>query len=304
MATGQTGGWTTVGSANGNITLGSGTGYVDTVTALAATIPMGLTTNAEDYIDTVNNNVSMRLSTFASGTAAANVTANWDFAMVSMSWIYARPMYEQSDYRFFANLDQSPPDVGSALAGQNTAATAPTQGTAFRLRVLLHNFGQDEATSGASLKVQIASRGVDNLCDTSFTNETYSDLSPSSGAVRYYDNSTLADADNITTNNADDPINSLYTSVRETYEESNNFTNGQNSVRTDQTGKWDFALVDFSAAINTTYCVRVVNSDSTPLDTYTVVPQFTTVPENPIILLSFTPLLLRFMRRRKKNIKV
>jgi hypothetical protein len=247
--------------------------------------------------------MNMRMATMASGTSTANVTANWDFAMASISWIYPNPQYEQSDYRFFANLDQSPPDVGSALGDQNTAVTAPNQGTAFRLRVLLHNYGRDEAVSGQNFKVQIAERGSDNVCDTNFTNESYVDLSANSGAVRFYDNSTLADGDNITSDNVNDPVNSLFSSVRETYEESNNFTNSQNIIRTDQTGKWDFAMVDFSAATNTTYCVRIVKSDNSTLDTYTAIPQFTTIPENPIILLGLTPFLIGFMRKRKKGSK-
>ncbi|OGM19868.1 hypothetical protein A2686_01210 [Candidatus Woesebacteria bacterium RIFCSPHIGHO2_01_FULL_38_10] len=245
--------------------------------------------------------MNVRLRTTAAGTSTGNATTNWDFIFTSISWVYATPQYEQSAYRFYGNLDQSPPDVDTPLAALNTAATAPAQGTGFRMRILLDNYGQDVASSGVTFKMQIAVRGADNLCDTSFTNETYADLSDSSGNVRYYNNTNLADAANITSDNANDPTHESHTVVRETYEEANNFTNSQNAIRSNQDGKWDFALVDFSATADTTYCMRVVKSDATTLDTYTVVPQFTTIPENSFLLAGLFPLILGFIRKLKRK---
>src|ERR1051325_11953309 len=47
----------------------------------------------------------------------------------------AATTFDQSGYRWFNNVDSL--QVGSTLAGLNASATAPAQGTAFRLRELL-----------------------------------------------------------------------------------------------------------------------------------------------------------------------
>ncbi|HEV8601227.1 MAG TPA: fibronectin type III domain-containing protein, partial [Patescibacteria group bacterium] len=46
-------------------------------------------------------------------------------------------IYDQTAYRFYNNVDSST-SVGTPLAANNTPATAPAQGTNFRLRTLLH----------------------------------------------------------------------------------------------------------------------------------------------------------------------
>jgi hypothetical protein len=297
------GGWTQVG---GTATFSYV--YTDSITALAATLPVGYVTNPEDHVDTVNNRMNIRLRSTAAGTSTGNATTNWDFTFTSIAWVYASPQYEQAVYRWFENTDST--DVGGALGGvaQDTAATAQPQGTPFRLRLLLHNYGQDVATSGQNFKIQIASRGVDNLCDTSFSGETYADISATSGVIRFYNN-TPAD-NSALTGNANDPIHASHNSSEiknQTYKDldgsdaNQNFTNSQSAVRSSQDGKWDFAIVDFSATADTTYCLRVVKSDATTLDTYTVIPQFTTVPENALLLGGLFPLILGFMRKLKRK---
>ena len=86
----------------------------------------------------------------------------------------ASPTYTQSAYRWFANADSA--DVGSALAASNTAATQPSAGSAFRLRMLLHDDTATGTISADSFKLQVANRGADGVCDTSFLNETYRDV--------------------------------------------------------------------------------------------------------------------------------
>jgi len=41
-------------------------------------------------------------------------------------------------------------------------------------------------------------------------------------------------------------------------------------------GLWDFPLVDHSAAAGSSYCFRVLKSDGTVVDTYSVIPEITT----------------------------
>ena len=85
------------------------------------------------------------------------------------------------------------------------------------------------------------------------------------------------------------------------YEEANNFTNTVAAIPSGEDGEWDFSIVDFSAAEDTTYCLRVVESDGTVLSTYSVVPEFTTVPENPILLFGLYPLFVGIIKRFKKK---
>lgn len=62
-------------------------------------------------------------------------------------------------------------------------------------------------------------------------------------------------------------------------------------------------MVDFAAAENTTYCLRVVKSDNTIIDTYTVMPEFTTVPENPLLLIGLAPFVFGFIKRVRRSQK-
>jgi len=261
----------------------------------------GWMTNPEDHIDTVGNEMSLRLRTTADGALGNNSTRVWDFAMVSIQWTETPTIaLNEAAYRWFANTDTT--DVGSTLANLDTPlAMAPAQGTAFRLRILIHAANSNLAISGQTFKLQIAERGGDNLCDTNFSQESYSDLSPSSGAIRFYDN-TPSDGVALTAN-ANDPTHGspAQTVNNQTYEEANNFTNSQSAINAGEDGKWDFAIVDFSASQDVTYCLRALKSDGTALNSYTVVPEFTTVPENPLILGGLAPFLFALVKRFKKK---
>jgi hypothetical protein len=68
----------------------------------------------------------------------------------------------------------------------------------------------------------------------------------------------------------------LHTSVNQTYEEANNFTNSISPIGPGEDGKWDFALYDRSLTSSSTYCIRAVKADNTPLDTYEVYPEINT----------------------------
>ncbi|MDX1766031.1 MAG: hypothetical protein R3313_03705, partial [Candidatus Saccharimonadales bacterium] len=182
-----------------------------------------------------------------------------------------QPTLEQSAYRWFRNQDST--DVGSTLAAQDTAANAPKQSVAFRLRFLLHVGNADRGLNGSNLKLQFSQKS--GSCDTSFIGETYNDVSPTSGAIRYYNNATPADGANLTSN-TNDPTHSSHTVEDQTYEESNDFTNSVTAIQTGEDGMWDVALVDNSATASTSYCFRVVYSTGALLDTYTVIPEITT----------------------------
>jgi hypothetical protein len=190
--------------------------------------------------------------------------------------LFGRPIapktYTQAAYRFFNNTDST--DVGTALAAQDTAATLGLTGAAFRLRMLLHVGVSDLFTNEGSFKLQFAQRGTDGVCDTSFSGETYSDVTTST-VIAFYNNSTPSDGANLTAN-TNDPTHGSDTIVNQTYEELNPFTNSVAAISAGQDGKWDFALFDNnSTPTSTTYCFRIVKNDGSLLNTYSVIPQIT-----------------------------
>jgi hypothetical protein len=73
-------------------------------------------------------------------------------------------------------------------------------------------------------------------------------------------------------------VHSGHTTVTETIEESNN-SYPINDVPNGQDGLWDFVLKDSSAF--GAYCFRLINSDNTNLNTYSVVPEITFCKDDP-----------------------
>jgi len=178
------------------------------------------------------------------------------------------PTYSQSAYRWFNNTDST--DVGSPLANQDEIANAPSQGTPFRLRLLLHISGDGVRKNLNSLKLQFAESS--GGCDSAFLGESYTDLSPGSGVIRYYTGNLPNDGEALTPN-ANDPVHNGDQSVNQSYEEINNFTNSAAKILAGQDGKWDFSLVNFSAPAGAAFCFRVVKADNSLLSAYNVIPE-------------------------------
>ena len=189
--------------------------------------------------------------------------------------------YAQQAYRFFANADST--DVGSALATQDNPATLSSTGDAFRLRMLLRVDNGNLFSSGQNFKLQFAEQS--GTCDTGFSGESYADVT--GATVIAYNNNSSADGDDLTPN-VNDPTDGGRAIVNQDYEEANNFTNSVAAINTGQDGKWDFSLIDNGATANTSYCFRVLKSDGTQLDTYSVVPQITTAAGSPVYSVSIT----------------
>lgn len=194
--------------------------------------------------------------------------AGW-LAIESAGNIVVDPQFNQVAYRLFQNADST--DVGTALAAQDTAATLSSDGQAFRLRTLVNVSNQNLRRYGGGLRLQFAERS--GTCDTSFTGETYTDVTMGTD-IAFNDNTTPADGAALT-NNVNDP-DYTGTEVNQTYEELNIAENIQAAVDTSENGKWDFALKDNTAPSSTSYCFRMVSADGVVFDTYTVVPEITT----------------------------
>lgn len=207
----------------------------------------------------------------SSGAPTMTATAGGTTTNVRGPGIFIRirevpPTFSQSAYRFFANDNST--DVGTALAAQDTTATLSAAGDAFRLRLLLHVASGELAASAESFKLQFAEKS--GTCDTGYTGETYTDVT--AGTVIAYNDNSPADGDNLTSN-ANDPTHSGHTIVNQDYEELNNFTNSVAAIPSGQDGKWDFALFDNGATAGASYCLRVVLSSGSAIDTPIVVPE-------------------------------
>lgn len=199
-------------------------------------------------------------------TAAGQVLTTYT---VTPQWTIGPPAMDQIAYRFFNNNNST--DVGSVLANQDTAATLSNSGDAFRLRALVTMYDTTLAVSGQQFKLQFAAKS--GTCDVAFSGETYADVTAAT-VIAYNNNATPADGDNLTAN-ANDPTVG-HTVVNQDYEELNNFTNTVATIAAGQDGKWDFALIDNGAPADTAYCFRIVKSDGSLLETYTVIPELAT----------------------------
>lgn len=185
------------------------------------------------------------------------------------------PELNQSAYRFFGNTNSS--DVWAVLAAQDSSATLSSDGEEFRLRSLVSVTQNKLRQNETDFKLQFSERV--GTCDISFTWETYIDVTAAT-AIAFNDNATPNDEATLTTN-ANDPINGGTTVVNQTYQELNTFTTSVSAIWKDQDWKWDFSLIDNTAPDSTSYCFRIVESDGTLLDTYSVIPEITTITPPP-----------------------
>lgn len=186
---------------------------------------------------------------------------------------------DQAAYRWFVNTDST--SVGGS-AIMNSPMIAPSQGNPFRLRLMLHAGVAQLDLSGTTSILQFAEKS--GQCDAGFIGESWTNMSSTSGAIRYYDNSTPTDGAALTANYKDPKhASSTDTGIgtdivnNQIYSEGeNNFINSQSAIPAGEDGLWDFSLVDFSASPGTSYCIRAVQEGEGVLDSYSVVPEITT----------------------------
>jgi len=198
--------------------------------------------------------------------ANINTAMNADCAEVNTA------AYTQSAYRWFSNANSTQID-STLTATQNASTTLLSSGDAFRLRMLMHVDGADVSPGDENFKLQFAT-STPGGCDASFVGENYADVSAASGYIRFNNNATPLDGDLLTATTTD-PTHGSDTIVNQTYEETNNFT-VTSTIAVGNDGKWDFSLYDDSAPADTTFCFRMVKSDNSLLDSYTVVPEIKT----------------------------
>jgi hypothetical protein len=208
---------------------------------------------------------------FYDGTTEGSTTSNAAFLQAPGAINFYRSL-RQSGYRFFSNADST--NVGAVLAAQNTGGTLTATGDAFRVRMLVHVADVNLGVGGQNFKLQFVGKGTGTCAAPSGgTPAAWTDVTAAT-IIAFNDNVTPADGAALTAN-GNDPAHGGDTIVNQTYEEANNFTNTA-AINRGQDGKWDFALRDNGAAGSATYCLRIVKSDGTPLDTYYFFPEITT----------------------------
>jgi hypothetical protein len=180
----------------------------------------------------------------------------------------------QSRYRLYANTNAITPTdawpVGGTDLAENTAASAtngPVSGNVLRLRMGITAGVLQLNASSQAFKLQFGSNAT---CSSVSAWQDVPAASSSTSPWRAYDNSTPTDG---TT------ISSLLLStatVGGSYVEANNSPNNPNAIPTSGVGEWDWAVEANSLSPATSYCFRMVKSDGSTLDTYSVYPQLTT----------------------------
>lgn len=172
-------------------------------------------------------------------------------------------------------IEQYQSDDGGYWLGALNSAGLASSGITFRIRMLIHSTTSLLAASANQFKMQYSLKT--GTCDTGFVGETYVDVTSASGEIMYHDNPSQADAV-AAISLPGEPTHGADTSVLQTIEEANNFTNPID-IGANQDGLWDFAVKDFNAF--GAYCFRAVNSNGSVLDTYTVVPELTFCRDDP-----------------------
>jgi parallel beta-helix repeat protein len=167
-------------------------------------------------------------------------------------------------------------DVGAPLGAQDTPVTAPTQGTPFRLRLLVHAGGTELWLDEGQFKLQFAAQ-VGGACEADGgADETYADVDGGT-AIAFYNNAVAVDGWTLTPN-ANDPLHGVDPTVVQTYEETIEFSDSVSAFGPNEDGMWDLSLRDLSAPASTTYCLRVVYLDDSLLYGYSVIPEIVTAP--------------------------
>lgn len=182
--------------------------------------------------------------------------------------------FTQGAYRFYTNTASTGP--AAVLAAQDQSFTMTTAAQDFRLRMLVHVANNNLSVGEGDFTLQYAEK--QGTCAVS----SYATVTAAT-AIAFYDNATVADGDQASATTTD-PTHSGHTIRYETYEEANDFTNTI-TINNGEDGLWDFSLIDYSAANDMTYCLRAVTASGTPLSSYSVYPEFSTMVSPPMTII-------------------
>lgn len=241
------------------------------------------------------DNATVRISKTANGLQPA-IRVSTLYAQVT----YESPVHAQSASRLYANANATSP---GAPLGATNAAVETSKDVAFRLRLGLtpSDVAWEAGSWGAHAnlyKLQYAQLTAAS-CSVQVTG--WNDVASAAGAIRWYDNGSVANDAPIASIGSDDPTTSG-SKVYQTYRELNGFSN-TSTIPVGDTGIWDFSLVSSGQPAGLSFCFRVVKNDNTQLNAYSTYPQITltgdlgveivdaagTIVTSPTVLFSSTP---------------
>ncbi|MCP6718037.1 MAG: hypothetical protein KJI70_00615 [Patescibacteria group bacterium] len=269
---------------------------------LAANIPIP-TTSGDLVYDVVSAANSTTLTESGDGAqqwndstnncdgAGSSVTANdaqsdmaWTLGL-GVDWIEAgvslnpvpTPTFTQNDSRWYWNADSVQP--AGAMANENTTSTNATSSAVYRIRMNITIGTVDLTTSTQAFKLQYGTSTTGCPAVAS-----WSDVGGlASGVIwRGYDN-TGTDEEATTTSTLLSSSN-----VRESYEEANPSVANLLAIANGQDGEWDWVVQNNNAPGSTTYCFRMIKSNSTLLDGYNADGYPAIVTEAPSLTCNFS----------------
>lgn len=214
-----------------------------------------------------------------------NMCASADDSTLPYGFGFDRNLEKQVAYRWFANSGTVA--VSTAIGTQDNPALLTEANQQFRLRLLLYTPDSLTSTSFRDYKLQYVDPGTGTCAAPSGgTPSSWTDV-PSSGGntISFYNNTTPADGDNLTTNGSLDPTYQGLTVRAQDYEEANNFTNSVTTIAGDELGLWDFSLIDNSTydRVGQTFCFRVARSNDVVLQIGNY-PQISTAAVDDVLI--------------------
>jgi hypothetical protein len=207
-------------------------------------------------------------ATFTTTGANAPQLDDW-----SVSW-ERQPYLTQTHFRWYANSASSltPSDAwpsgGTDLAEDSVipVAYAPSPGDVLRLRMNVLDENVTLAAGDLHLKLQYAAGAS---CSASLTWQDVGAVGSTTASWRGYDNTSLSDGATLTSSLLSG------TDSNESYEEANDSGANPAAISIGNEGEWDW-VIQHNATGNTTYCFRVITSDSVALNEYDYYPSLIT----------------------------
>lgn len=175
----------------------------------------------------------------------------------------------QNGYRFYQNANSATP--GAAIGASATTPIDVNKDTAspnVRLRMSIQSTAERWLRQYGNYKLQYALKGTGTCAAPT---GSWGDVQAGSGAIRWYDNTGVADGAPIA-NVSGQPAGTM---LPQRYEESNPIAKSQ-QVTINNFGIWDFSLTINTATADygNTYCFRIVSDTGTqPINTYTNYPE-------------------------------
>jgi hypothetical protein len=219
----------------------------------------------------------------------SDISATINYRTEVVEWPTAERKLEQSYYRLYVDNDALKPTdpwpAGAANLGENTEMTADDDALALgdqvRIRMGIEVNGSSMPSGVDSFKLQFAPRvttctAITNWWDLGDSSSTTAhwrgvDNTPADGAVLSTDPPTGGD------------LLLSVSSVAGTYEEANNTAVNPYIAFPNDIVEYDWIVEHNGANDKTSYCFRMVESDTTPLFAYNYYPTIRTVGYEPLI---------------------